>query len=87
MSKQLIHLLTELIAIEVNSKEDLRFWYEKSNGVHEAAKRESIELPEIVEHYLSDADIRFKEPEYGAHQIEETKTWILSIEDSSTLSK
>ncbi|GAA5214790.1 hypothetical protein ACFSJ3_05700 [Corallincola platygyrae] len=69
-------ILALLLETEVKSKADLKDWYELAQSVEQLASASSIELPHLVWHYLSDADIRLKEPDYGKDQIEEVQSFI-----------
>ena len=76
--------LSELLALHIESKHDLKQWYEQAQIVECYAEEAAIELPHLVWHYLSDADIRFKEPEYGQEQIEAVQLFIKLLGGKST---
>jgi len=68
--------LKELLELEVSSESELQAWNERADVIYEIDKGSKIQLPEVVWHYLSDADIRFKDPEYGEYQISGVKSFI-----------
>ena len=67
-------LLKELLARPVRSREDLEAWYQATGAIKEAladptlATLISASSWSRLWHYLSDADIRYKDPEYAALQ-------------------
>ena len=71
-------ILKELLDFEVKNKEDLKAWNKLAEQVYIEDKESPRDLPEVVWHYLDDAGIRLKEPEYGLHQIEGVKEYIQS---------
>jgi hypothetical protein len=77
---QLISDLRELMAFPVEDKISLQEWYELSTSISNNIRSNpdlSNLCPEIVWHYLSDGDIRFKDSEYGQTQ---TKSLLAAIE-------
>jgi hypothetical protein len=69
-------LLRALLFIESIDDWSLIEWNEQADVVYRLGKESTQNFPEIVWHYLSDADIRKKEPEYGTDQIEGVKRFI-----------
>lgn len=67
--------LRALGARDIASKADLKGWYSFANRVAAKLRSSSAEVlgnvPELVWHYLSDADIRFKDERYREMQEEE----------------
>lgn len=72
--------LSVLADITVASKSDLGAWYQRAKAVQERLSCSDPEVlgsvPEFVWHYLSDADIRFKDSEYAALQERMVKSLI-----------
>lgn len=69
-------LLAELVDIEGSAGWDLAKWNNHAEKIFIFMKSTNVELPEIVWHYLSDADIRFKEEEYGTEQLESVREFL-----------
>ena len=69
-------ILSELLEYEVTDRSDLAGWYALAEELYKEHKNTKSELPELVWHYLSDADVRLKEPQYGAEQIQAVKEYI-----------
>ncbi|MEM8662212.1 MAG: hypothetical protein AAGF35_15110, partial [Pseudomonadota bacterium] len=63
--KSLASMLKELHSIRVNGPSELGSWYDRATAIEEFARIHNCELPEGIHHYLSDADIRLKDPDYG----------------------
>jgi hypothetical protein len=63
-------LLERLAASSPTDTAALTAWYERTEAFEKTLDTEyrSIELPNVVRHYLNDADIRFKDAEYKASQ-------------------
>jgi hypothetical protein len=81
---ELKNTFSKLVSFKIESKHDLKKWYELAHVVECQANEKEIEIPHLVWHYLSDADIRFKEPEYGTEQIEAVHQFIESLGSGST---
>lgn len=84
--------LRELYSYNVSSKIDLDLWYQKSNlfqkRLHSIYAHLYDSLPHEIEHYLADADIRFKDPEYALSQNNLIQNIISDLESrSSNLTK
>jgi hypothetical protein len=66
-----------------SSPRDLKIWYENARNVHERLMKSSESdlgpVPEMVWHYLSDADIRLKDIAYREVQDEEIVKIISSL--------
>ena len=64
--------LRELGALPLTSQADLDRWYEAAEGfrakLYSTYEKIAPQLPHELEHYLSDADIRFKDSGYRARQ-------------------
>src|SRR5262245_10772849 len=73
-SLALAQLLRSIAARPVASKGDLAAWYEEARLIQEALKTPGIggavprESWSTLWHYLSDADIRLRDPEYARIQ-------------------
>ena len=72
--------LAELLSTNVQTKTDLEQWYARAHSVDHLATSSSVELPHLVWHYLADADIRFREHQYGQEQIAAVKLFIESLD-------
>jgi uncharacterized membrane protein YgaE (UPF0421/DUF939 family) len=81
---ELKNMLSEMLSLNVVSKQGLKQWYESAQKAERQAMEAEIDLPHLVWHYLSDADIRFKEPEYGQEQIEAVQSFIEVLASGST---
>ena len=64
--KRLALALTELVKFVPTNQDQLSNWYDKAHVLGESGLM--IDAPHFVWHYLSDADIRMKEPEYAEMQ-------------------
>lgn len=82
MELVLAGMLEGLLSWSIERNQDLSIWYAKANEAENFAASNQIELPEIVSHYLSDADIRLKDFDYGKHQIEAVKEFIGNLTKS-----
>lgn len=78
--------LERLMLLPLRSGEALRFWEAESQNLQSKLQREysSLAVPEIVWHYLADADIRAKnsEAEYRARQEAEIRKVIDALRRS-----
>ena len=64
----------ELVVLEQDSVA-FALWLQNSNALGE--------MPEIVWHFLSDADIRLKSPEYGQAQVAELLNALVAMEQQA----
>ena len=69
-------ILSKLLEIESKIGWSLEKWNDKAEEIYKLEMNNKTELPEVVWHYLSDADIRKKEPSYGIPQIKGVKNFI-----------
>lgn len=74
--------LSRLLATSPTDKELLPAWYQASRAFVEKLNTElgDVNLPEEVWHFLSDADIRAKDPEFRAVQIQAITEVIRELE-------
>lgn len=79
---KLKNLLENLVSRPIKTKGDLSAWYKSAYEIETFAEEFGIELPEVIWHYLSDADIRLKDPDYGTHQTESVHIFIQEISES-----
>ena len=63
--------LDTLIALEPADKNALRSWHEARDRFCKQHPLRAEVLPHVVEHYLSDADIRVKDQKYRELQLAE----------------
>ena len=69
-------LLVELASSEPTSRVDLRAWTTRSEEALKLVSQLSslgVAVPELVHHYLSDADIRLKDRRYAEMQMPRVK--------------
>ena len=78
--------LEALAESEPVDRAQLSLWHERAHALGDQI-RANVDLcnktPEIVWHYLSDADIRLKEVLYAQAQRESLAEWIATIRSSS----
>lgn len=68
-NQELEQIFNRLLDAKVKNQADLKDWYRLAHSFEIQCQQLDIELPELVHHYLSDADIRFKDPSYGLEQV------------------
>jgi hypothetical protein len=74
--QDLMRDMNELESTEVLSETDLRLWQNRASMVLVKIGNglcDSNEIPEIIFHYLNDADVRFKDERYRYAQETELK--------------
>jgi hypothetical protein len=69
-------MLEALLRLESIDGWKLTEWNKQAEVIYELDKLSPQSIPEIVWHYLSDADIRVKEPGYGTEQIKGVQRFI-----------
>lgn len=77
--------LRELQATSPATKDELDAWYQQARGFTEwLSHGPDVTLPAQLWHYLHDADIRVKDPEYRASQDEIISGLISDLENGHT---
>ena len=70
--KPIADALARLMTARVQSEADLQAWYAAAQEFRDLVATQPIEVqrlvPHSVEHYLADADIRLRDPEYADAQ-------------------
>ena len=82
--KDLGVLLLSLIASEPHNRKELREWVKRSREALVFTSRlaaSGIGVPELIYHYLSDADIRLKDPRYAGLQMPRIKKIALLLSE------
>ncbi|MBX9402320.1 hypothetical protein K4L06_13480 [Lysobacter sp. BMK333-48F3] len=71
IKRQLIAIVRELLDTEPASKAEMKDWYEKAREAKALMELDvgELDVPHALWHYLEDADIRLKDPEYSKVQI------------------
>jgi len=77
--------LERLRALPLASKADAKAWLAEAAALERqlTTRFPDLEFPHEIWHYLSDADIRAREPEYGAMQEQVVIDYITSVRGSS----
>jgi hypothetical protein len=81
--KLLAQDLRRLVEMEVVDRDTLSVWYKEARRVQEKIKTADASLshvPHLVWHYLTDADIRLKDPEYARMQNESLSRILAAME-------
>lgn len=74
-------ILRQLLAIERDEGWSITHWETVANGVYQIDRNTSLDFPECVWHYLSDADIRHKEEsQYTQQQCLEVMKFLQEVE-------
>jgi hypothetical protein len=73
--------LERLRALSLSSKADAEVWRAEVAALERqlTTRFPDLEFPHEIWHYLSDADIRVQEPEYGAMQEQVLTDYITSV--------
>jgi len=76
--------LERLRALPLSSKSDAEVWRAEAAALERqlTTRFPDLEFPHEIWHYLSDADIRAREPEYGAIQEQVVTDYIISVRGS-----
>lgn len=75
--------LERLRALPLASKADAKVWRAEAAVLEQQLTNRfpDLEFPHEIWHYLSDADVRAREPEYGAVQEQIVADYITSVRD------
>ncbi len=78
--------LERLRALPLASKADAKAWLAEAAALERqlTTRFPDLEFPHEIWHYLSDADIRAREPEYGAMQEQVVIDYITSVRGYSS---
>ena len=80
--RDLIHDMSELESTKVLSEADLRLWQDRASIVLMKIGNglcDFNEIPEIIFHYLNDADIRFRDERYRYAQEKELGKVVIEL--------
>ncbi len=77
--------LRDLLETPVRDKAELEAWYQRARTLEAWLKSHEIgsDVPEILWHYLADADIRLKDIEYGRLQESQMLTLVTELESEA----
>ncbi len=79
---ELLRVLRTLAARDPRTQEELTRLEAESFVLGERIQKSALcnDTPEIVSHFLSDADVRFKDPEYSRLQCKKLTEWVEKME-------
>ena len=80
--RELINDVEELRSAEISSEDGLRLWQDRASTVLIKISKgpcDFNEIPEIIFHYLSDADIRLKDERYRSAQEKAIKEAVIEL--------
>lgn len=82
--RELAYVLRRLAAWEIHGETDLALWYDVARAVNDwlAAPR-SVSVPLELWRWLTDADLRFADPDYAEQQARFIQAYIRTLEEEA----